>query len=109
MHELAITESLVAIVSENVGTARVMRVVLEVGRLSGVAADSVSFCFDLCARGTALEGAKLEIVEIAARARCRQCDGAVEALDGIGLCGCGSADLELLSGQELKIREVEVA
>jgi hydrogenase nickel incorporation protein HypA/HybF len=109
MHELAIAESVVATVSENVGAARVTRVVLEIGRLSGVAAESVSFCFDLCARGTALEGARLEIIETPGRARCRQCDGAVEIADGIGFCGCGSADLEFLTGRELMVREVEVA
>ena len=109
MHELTITESLIAAVSENVGAAKVTRVVLEIGKLSGVAADSLSFCFDLCTRGTALEGARLEIVEIPGRARCRHCDGAVEVLDGIGFCGCGSADLEFRSGRELKITEVEVA
>ena len=109
MHELAITDSLVAAVSENVRGAKVTRVVLEIGELSGVAADSVSFCFDLCAQGTALEGARLEIVEIPGRARCRQCADAVEVVGGIGLCGCGSADVELLSGRELKIREVELA
>lgn len=105
---MAITESLVETVSEHVGDAKVVRIVLELGRFSGVASDAVRFCFDVCAEGTALEGALLEIVEIPARARCRRCELHLEPDDGIGLCPCGSMELEFSSGRELRIREVEV-
>lgn len=108
MHELAITESLVEAVREHVGAGTVTRVVIEVGKLSGVVADSVLFCFDVCAQGTPLEGSKLEIIEIAGRASCRQCKDVFEMPDAIGLCACGSADIEVLEGQQLKILEVEV-
>jgi hydrogenase nickel incorporation protein HypA/HybF len=63
MHELAITESLVDCVCENVGQARVLRVAIEIGKRSAVSAEAVRGCFEVCARGTALEGAVLEIVE----------------------------------------------
>jgi hydrogenase nickel incorporation protein HypA/HybF len=63
MHELAITESLVDCVRENVGGARVLRVVVAIGRRSGVAANAVRACFEVCARGTVLEGADLAILE----------------------------------------------
>jgi hydrogenase nickel incorporation protein HypA/HybF len=109
MHELAITESVVMSVSERFGDARVLRVLLQIGKLSGVVPDAVRFCFDVCARGTTLEGATLEIDEIPALARCRDCGAAVELESFFGLCRCGSVSLEMLSGQELKVREVEVA
>ena len=109
MHELAITESVISAVSEKVGDRRVQRVTLAVGRLSGVVADSVHFYFDLCSEGTPLEGAKLEIIDIPGRACCRECGNEVELVDMIALCTCGSADLEILSGEELTIKEVEVA
>lgn len=108
MHEMAITQSVVAAVSEYIGDARATRVRLEIGRLSGVVADSVRFCFDLAAGGTALEGALLEIVETPGRAYCRQCQREVDIEDQVPLCECGSADLELLGGHELKIKDVEV-
>lgn len=108
MHELAITESLVEAVREHVGAQRVTRVVIEVGKLSGVVPDSVLFCFDLCAQGTPLEGSKLEIVEIPGRASCRRCSEVFDTDDAIGLCACGSADVEFVNGQELRIRDVEV-
>ena len=65
MHELSITRNVVAIVSERAAGQRVTRVRLEIGRLSAVVPDSIRFCFDICAQGTPLEGAELEIVESA--------------------------------------------
>lgn len=108
MHELAVTESVIGAVAEKVGDRRVLRVSLAVGRLSGVVAESVYFYYDLCAEGTVLEGSKLEIIEIPGRARCRACGTEVELEDMIALCSCGSADLQILGGEELTIKEVEV-
>jgi hydrogenase nickel incorporation protein HypA/HybF len=109
MHELAITESVVAAVSEHAGAARVIRVQLQIGRLSGVVPESVRFCFDVCTQGTMLAGAQLDIVETPGRAQCRDCQADVELADPIALCGCGSANLQFLAGKELRITEVEVA
>jgi hydrogenase nickel incorporation protein HypA/HybF len=65
LHELSITRNVVAIVSERAEGQRVTRVRLEIGRLSAVVPDSIRFCFDICAQGTPLEGAELEILESA--------------------------------------------
>jgi hydrogenase nickel incorporation protein HypA/HybF len=109
MHELAITESVVEAVTERVPGARVTCVRLEIGPLSGVVADSVRFCFDLVAEGTNLEGAALEISEPPASCRCRACGTEFATSDQILLCGCGSADVAILSGQDLRILSVQVA
>lgn len=109
MHELAIAEDVVAVVTERTRGACVRRVVLEIGKLSAVLPDAVRFCFDLCSAGTPVEGAELEIIEAAGQARCRQCGGLVVLHRPLGSCACGSTDLEWLSGEELKIKEVEVA
>jgi hydrogenase nickel incorporation protein HypA/HybF len=108
MHELAITESVVECVADHVRGAKVLRVVLVIGKLSGVVPDAVRACFDICAEGTVMEGASLDIEETPGRARCRDCEAQVELLDTIALCPCGSANLAMFSGQELKIRSVEV-
>jgi hydrogenase nickel incorporation protein HypA/HybF len=109
MHELAITQSVVEQITQRVGDARVTRVALQIGLLAGVVCDSVRFCFDVCAQGTPLEGARLEIIQTPGRARCRACAASFDVGDLLALCECGSADLALLSGEELKIREVEIA
>jgi hydrogenase nickel incorporation protein HypA/HybF len=109
MHEMAITESVVAAVSERIGPERVARVVLEIGRLSGVVPDALRFCFEICAKDTILEGAVLEIRDIAGRGHCSACgtDVPLDAL--VGVCACGSPDLAVVAGRELRIKEVEVA
>jgi hydrogenase nickel incorporation protein HypA/HybF len=109
VHELAITEEIVALVSERAKGARVTRLILEIGRLSAVLPDAVRFCFDVCAEGTPLEGAALEVIETPGRARCRACQAEVTLVRPFGRCACGGTDLEWLSGDELKITAIEVA
>jgi hydrogenase nickel incorporation protein HypA/HybF len=108
MHELSITESVVATVSEHVGSSPVRSLTLEIGRLSGVVPDAVRFCFEVCAQGTPCEGARLEIVDVPGRARCRDCANEIELPDAIALCPCGSANLAITGGQQLRIRQLEI-
>ena len=109
MHELAITQSVVDTITERTSGARVTLVRLDIGKLSGVVPEAVAFCFELVADGTPLHAARLEINEPAGRARCRSCAAEIGLDQFILLCPCGSADVEVLSGQELAIRSVEVA
>lgn len=109
MHELAITQSVVDAVVDKMGEARISRVLVEVGVLSGVVPDAMRFCFELVTNGTTLEGAALEITEPIGRARCRRCAAEFETQDLIMFCECGSADIDVLAGQELRIKAVEVS
>jgi hydrogenase nickel incorporation protein HypA/HybF len=109
MHELAISEAIVSEVCERV-EGQVVRVVLEIGQLSALMPDSLRFCFEVAARGTRLEGAALEIMEIPGMARCRACGAPVTlGASPIGTCAsCGGFDLQVVSGQELRIKAVEI-
>ncbi|HKS50019.1 MAG TPA: hydrogenase maturation nickel metallochaperone HypA [Amycolatopsis sp.] len=109
MHELAITQSIVEAVAERFGGARVYGVRMEIGKLSGVVPDAVRFCFELVTEGTTVAGARLDIDEPAGRAHCRDCGGEFELDTPILLCRCGSADVDVLAGGELRILSVEVA
>jgi hydrogenase nickel incorporation protein HypA/HybF len=108
MHELAIAESVVDAVLERTGDRPVGIVRLQVGRLSGVVPDALLFCFDLATAGTPLEGATLQIDEPTGRAHCRTCDTEFVLDDPFLLCGCGSADVEVLGGRELQVTSVDV-
>ncbi|HET6260516.1 hydrogenase maturation nickel metallochaperone HypA [Pseudonocardia sp.] len=109
MHELSITQTVVTTVTQRMRDARVRRIRLEVGRLSGLVPDAVRFCFEMVAAGTTCEGAALEIDEPPGRAVCRTCGAAFETGEVLPLCDdCGSADVEVQGGRELRIREVEV-
>ena len=107
MHELGIAQSIVEIACEHAQGAKVRRVSLEIGELSAVMPDAIRFCFDVCCQGTSLEGATLEIAEVPGIAHCQQC-GAEFAVDRLfAVCACGSSNLRLMQGQELKLKELE--
>jgi hydrogenase nickel incorporation protein HypA/HybF len=108
MHELGITQNIVAIVSEYANGAKVTRVLLEIGKLSAIMPDAVQFCFDICTQGTVLQGANLEILETPGLAKCCQCGTAIPLEKPFGSCKCGSVQLDLIAGQELKIKEIEI-
>jgi hydrogenase nickel incorporation protein HypA/HybF len=109
MHELAITEGVVDAVRSRMPDTRVSCVRLEIGALSGVVADSVRFCFDLLTEGTNLQGARLEITEPPGRCRCWVCGSEFEPDGPLLLCPCGSIEVTVLAGSELKITSVQVA
>jgi len=108
MHELALMESIVAEVEAKVRPARVARLRLKIGQLAGVLPETVRFCFALCARGTALDGAMLEIDEVRGRGRCRRCGGDVAMETSFDHCACGSVEIDVVRGKELRLEKVEV-
>jgi hydrogenase nickel incorporation protein HypA/HybF len=108
MHELAITQGIVEMIVERTDSARITAVYLRIGKVSGVVPEAVRFCFDLVAAGSPVEGARLEIEEPPGRARCRSCGCAFPVEGLVVLCSCGSADVEVVGGDELLVRAVEV-
>jgi hydrogenase nickel incorporation protein HypA/HybF len=108
MHELGITQNIVAIVTEHAKGAKVQRVLLEIGKLSAIMPDAIQFCFDICTQGTLLQGATLEILEIPGLAKCRQCGAEISLDKPFGICKCGNVRLDLITGEELKIKEIEI-
>jgi hydrogenase nickel incorporation protein HypA/HybF len=109
MHELGITRNIVDIVSEQAGDAKVLRVLLEIGQLSMVVPDSIRFCFDIVSKDTVLEGAELQINEIAGCARCNACAHEFAIDQPFGRCRCGSTDIRCIAGEQLNIKEMEIA
>lgn len=109
MHELSITQSIVESVMDHARGRKVSRVTLEIGKCAGVMIDAVRFCFDIAAEGTPLEGATLEIREIEGRARCRACGEEFVKVALYTPCPCGANDFWLVSGEELAIKQYELA
>src|SRR3954470_4313966 len=106
MHEMALVEEIIDIAASARGEQRVLRIVLEVGKLSAVLPDALRFCFEVAREGTALAGAALEIVEVPGRGRCRACGAEVMLERPFGRCACTSTDLEWLAGEELRIKSM---
>jgi len=109
MHEMAITQSVVDAVCEHAAGRRVHSVKLEVGALCAIVPAAMEFCFGLATEGTVADGAKLDVDVRAGAAQCRTCAARFELSDPILLCPCGSADVEVLEGRDLKILSMEVS
>jgi len=109
MHEMSITQSVVEICQGHAGGRRVIDVVLEIGELSGVVPDSIEFCFEACSKGTLLEGARLTIEIIPALGRCPDCALESPLTSLFDPCaGCGAFGLAIVSGEELRVKELEL-
>ena len=112
MHEMSLCESIRDIIEEQGragGFRSVRRVCLEVGPLSGVEIEALRFGFDVAMRGSIAERAELDICETRATAWCMPCGETVAIESRIGGCPqCGSAQLQLTGGDELRIKELEV-
>ena len=112
MHEMALCQGVLDIIDDQQrGRAfeRVLRVILEVGALGHVDPQALRFAFDVSARGTAAEGAALEIVEVLGRAWCTPCSRRVTLVRrGDGCPRCGAHTLIVEQGEELRLRELEV-
>ena len=71
--------------------------------------DAIRFCFDICCQDTILEGATLEIIETEGRGKCRRCGHEINLSQPFGQCDrCHSFELDIIQGQELQIKEMEV-
>ena len=104
MHELSIAQAVLAVAREHAGDRRLASVRVEVGHLRQVVPAALAFAFELLAPGV-----ELEIVEVPAEGRCRDC-GVVTVFDGFPLAcaACGSLDVEVVRGEELSVESLEV-
>ena len=112
MHEMALAEEVVRIVGETAGRAAacsVRTVVLEIGRLSSVDPEALRFCFAAVARGTIVQDAVLEIVEIPGAGTCFACGATVPMDELWGACpSCDGGALQPIAGTEMRVREIEI-
>lgn len=112
MHEMSICESIVQIIEDEAkarGYRRVRRLWLEIGPLAGVETEALRFSFDAVTRGTIAEAAALEIVATPIRAWCLPCGAEQQLAARLDPCpACGSRQLQFTSGEELRIKELEV-
>ncbi len=112
MHEIALCEAIIEIVEEEArrrSFSKVMTVFLEIGALSHVAPEAMKFCFAAVAAGTIADGAALEIVELPGLAWCMACSRSVEIAQHYWACPCcGSFQLQVTAGEEMRVKELEV-
>ncbi len=113
MHELSLCESVLQVIeqqaqAENYQT--VTAVYLEIGALYGVDPEAMRFCFDSVVQGSLAANARLEIIEIAGQAWCSSCNTNVLVEQRYESCpNCGSYPLQINDGDQMRIKQLEVA
>lgn len=111
MHEMAITQSVLNIVldaARQAGAEKVTAIRIKMGEYSDVVPVVLKEYFAVAARGTAAEGAVLELERLPVTMRCRACrwQGVVDKRRIC--CGeCGGTDLTLLTGREFYVESIE--
>lgn len=112
MHELSLVASAFEVLEEKArehGAARVTRVVLKVGVMSGVVPDLLESAFETYKIGTIAETARLEIVVVPVKLRCPDCGGeAVREEADFACAGCGSRRVEIVEGRDLVVETIEL-
>jgi hydrogenase nickel incorporation protein HypA/HybF len=108
MHELSIARAVVATVEKHADGRPVEIVNLRVGTLRQVVPRSLAFSFGFAADGTVCEGARLEIEVVPAVLRCDACGAEWELEEPVFRCACGSAEVEVVAGEELQVESIEI-
>ncbi len=112
MHELAVTESILAITLKHAELAAAQRVTdihLVIGQLSSIVDDSVQFYWDLISENTIAQGARLHFNRIPARMKCQNCGGEFQIDRRLDPCpNCQSYSLQVVAGEEFYLESIEV-
>ncbi|MCF6304293.1 MAG: hydrogenase maturation nickel metallochaperone HypA [Marinosulfonomonas sp.] len=112
MHELSICESIVGVIEQQAvaqSFKKVNLVRLEIGPLAGIEIEALNFSFDVVTRGSIADGAKLEVIELPASGWCAPCAMSVPVKQRFDACPtCGSYQLQITGGDELRIKDMEV-
>lgn len=112
MHEMSIAEGIVdiALHTMKANGGRVIHAIqLRLGVMSGVEPAALHFCFDSVTKGTAAEGAKLEIETVPLTGQCLDCNTNFAVENYTFKCpNCGSVAIRTESGRELQVASIDM-
>ncbi|MBN1191967.1 MAG: hydrogenase maturation nickel metallochaperone HypA [Dehalococcoidales bacterium] len=112
MHELSITENILALAlqkAEEVQATRIKKINLVVGELSGVVDGCVRFYFKMISKDNIANGAELTFEFKPTIVRCRSCQVNYSPTGGVWNCPqCKQTDIDIVSGRECYMTSIEV-
>lgn len=109
MHESSLAKHILDLGLERAGGARLRVVRGWVAETESLSPGSLQLHFDLHARGTAAEGARLELELVHVRAKCRGCGEIYLPEHHVLICPrCSGTEAEELGETGLKIESIEV-
>jgi hydrogenase nickel incorporation protein HypA/HybF len=111
MHELSIAVQIIEIVHKHLPADQnlsVKKIRLRIGEFTGIIPESLRTCIDSITDNTADEGVELEIIEVPARVKCRDCSVVSKVEPPLLICAsCHSLKVDLISGRELLVENIE--
>ena len=112
MHEMSIAQSMIDIIRqelEKYDGKKLNKVRINIGKMSGVVPEALSFCFALMTEGTEIEGSELLMEIIPLSGLCHTCQSEFDMERYVAICPrCGSRKVSIIGGRELTIVELEV-
>jgi hydrogenase nickel incorporation protein HypA/HybF len=114
MHETSLALSILDIIVEKcreAGGRQVDSVRLRIGKGAGVMPDALTFAFDAVKVGTVAEKATVDIESVPVGGSCKECGKpfSVENASFVFSCPlCGSKFIEMTSGREMEIVDMEI-
>jgi len=112
MHEMSICEGILQVIEDQAvaqNFKEVKRVRLEVGPMAGVELEALQFSYDVVTRGTIADQSKLEVINLPIDAWCMPCAHQVVVKQRFDACpDCGSHQVQINGGDELRIKDMEV-
>jgi hydrogenase nickel incorporation protein HypA/HybF len=112
MHELPVTESILEIAlryASQAGASRITDLNLVIGQLSHFVDDSVQFYWDIIAKDTIAEGARLHFKRIPAQMVCLDCETRYSPNEDTLACpACQSVRVKVVAGDEFRLDSIDV-
>ena len=112
MHELSVTESLLKIAVEHAEKANAQRVTdlhIVIGDLASMVDDSIQFYWDIIARDTIAEQARLHFRRLPAQLQCNTCSEKYQPTEKELICpSCHGIGAKIISGEEFFLESIDV-
>jgi len=110
VHEVSIMMSILDLAIEEAranSAEKIQNISLEVGEKSGVVIDALEFAFEVVTKNSMADGATLKIHSIPYQGQCVVCGHQFICQDFLVCNKCGNFG-KIISGQELRIKSIEV-
>ncbi len=112
MHELSVTESILDIAlrhAEKAGARSVSTLYLVIGEMASIVDDSVQFYWDIIAKDTIAQGARLVFRRIPTEFLCLDCGNRFHpSAEKLECPGCGGSHLKITAGEEFYVEAIDV-
>jgi len=113
MHEFSIAQSVIETVRAQLPADErrpIRSVTLKLGQFNRIAPESLEYYFEIVREGTVAREAKLKIIPVPIQCRCGTCGFNFEGGRYVTICDrCGKGGVELISGNELNVIEIELS